>query len=181
MTQRENFERLWDSFIAKLKGQMINKSKQNTLSYSYVKLLLENQVYSWNSEYEEAGRWLMSYTEEYPRSGERIRDILLNDMSFTEIKPAKKSSVLNYAIPIVGAAAGLGISSVFNAGIIVKIISTVVPGVVLYPVTKSFSGYMNEYQDQRMIDEYIGQLNKYKISIISVLDDSQVVIQDNDY
>lgn len=172
MTQKDNFERLWKDFISRLKGQILSQSKQKTLTYSYIKLLLENEVYSWDSDYEECGRWLKTYINENPRSGEMIRDILLNDMTFTEITPAKKSDILNYVVPAIGAIAGLGISSILNAGIIVKIVSTVVPGAVLYPATKSVSSYINDYNNQKLIDDYIGQLDKYRLSIISVIDEN---------
>lgn len=170
MTQTENFERLWENFISKIKGKLINASMQKKLTFSYVKLILDNEIYAWDSDYDEEGRWLRQYTDENPRCGQLIKEILFNDMSFTEIEPPKKADGLKYAVPIVGAAAGLGIASIFNANLIVKAISTVAPAAILFPTTKTVLSYFSDSNSQAMIDSYISQLDKYKNSIISIIE-----------
>lgn len=169
MTHTENFERLWDNFIVKLKGKLLNVSMQKELTFSYVKLILDNEIYAWDSDYDEEGRWLKQYMNENPREGQLIKEILLDDMSFTEIEPPKKADSLTYIVPVVGAAAGLGLSSIFNANLIVKAISTVAPAAILFPTTKTVLNYFSSYNSQTLIDNYIGQLDKYKNSIISII------------
>jgi len=125
---------------------------------------------SWESDYDENGRWLKKYKEENTEKGKMIYDILLEDMIFTEINSAKgNNEVMNYIIPVVGAVAGFGISSLLHANAIVKAVSTIAPAVLLYATTKSVGMNRKDNSTKQMIDAYIAQLDKYKVSIISII------------
>lgn len=47
-------------------------------------LILADCIGFWDSGYSEGGRWLEKFEKMYPEKAELIRDILLNDMKFTE-------------------------------------------------------------------------------------------------
>ena len=101
-----------------------------------------------------------------------IRNILLNDMKFTEDSEGDtKNGYLKYVVPLGSAAVGLGISRVIGANNLVQAICTISPAVVAYPITNNI---LDSTKDQKMkirISNYMRQLDKYKLSIESILKD----------
>lgn len=168
---RANFEKNWAKFITRLKGQVMAKTEKQELSYPLLKLLLSDAVIGWETKDEENGRWLMNYTAEEPTKGQTIHRILTEDMQFDELQSKKVyHESLNYVVPIVGAVAGLGISTLLGAGVLGKTLSTVVPAAVLYPSSKAIGDNLNKTSSSHLLEEYIAQLEKYKLSVISVIE-----------
>ena len=133
-----SFEKRWNSFLITLKGKMLKESAKQQITCPLLNLLLYDARLSWESDYDENGRWLKKYKEENPEKGELIQKILLKDMVFTEVKAIKgNSEIINFVIPVVGAFAGLGVSTYLHANTIVKVISTIAPAALLYETTKS--------------------------------------------
>lgn len=168
---KENFERLWDKFYVALKGRIMKKAKNQELTYPLMKLILTDAKSDWETEYEECGRWLRKYMEENPAKGRIVCDIL-TDMTFREVE--KKPDSLGMAglvAPLAGAALGFGISSLFGAGIVIKIVSAVVPAGLIFGTTKVIEPKMKDRSMQGLVEGYLSQLEKYKNSVLSVLSD----------
>lgn len=170
-TDQQTFEGLWEKFIVRLKGRMLRQSEKQPLDGPVVKLLLMDAALSWDSEQDECGRWLHSYAQDHPEKGKLLRDILVEDMHFTELAPQKElPEALTYVLPLAGAAVGLGAATYFQAGWLVKAAATVGPGVLLYPAVKAVGDSGREKNRRDAIGEYLDQLDKYKQSALSVLD-----------
>lgn len=171
-TNTENFERLWDKFFVGLKGRIMKKAKNQELTYPLMKLILSDAKSDWETEYEECGRWLIGYMQENPAKGRIVREILTDNMSFKEVhKKPDSLGVAGVLAPLAGAALGFGVSSLFGAGIVVKIVSAVVPAGLSFGAVKAIEPKMKEKSLSDLIDGYLSQLEKYKNSVLSVLSD----------
>jgi len=169
-TDKEKFESLWNDFIILVKGKLITTSNTQRLSTPLANLILSDAASAWGSEYELSGKWLSQFAEKDPQKAELIRDIVMNDMKFSDISEKKEiSNQYNIIIPAIGAIAGLGISFFAGATKLVQAISTIAPAVLLYPAVKSFGKQQNEINKKNTIDELMVQLDKYNNSILSVL------------
>lgn len=165
----DSFENVWDGFIVKFKGKLLKQSNNGNLNYSEVNLVFKDMVLSWSIKTDIEGKWLMDYAVLNPKKGELIKKILAEDMTIKEIAKTKIPEFLKYVVPFFGAAAGLGISSVCDASIAVKAISTIAPAVVLYPSANTVLNALKIRNNEKLIEEYISQLDKYKQSIISII------------
>ena len=171
-TDKELFEKYWADFQNKLKGKLLRQFEKQECNFKLAELILSESSLGLYSEYDACGRWLKKYSAESPDKGELIRQILLEDMHFTEITSHRGyNEALNYVIPVVGAAAGFGIASVAAADAVVKAVSTIAPAAVLYFSTKAVGDSMKDASKRNMIDEYISQLEKYKLSVLNILSD----------
>lgn len=169
----ELFEKYWEQFLIRVKGRMVSQAKKQELTYPLLKLLLKDISLSWDSDVEENGRWLRQYSEENPQKGEMIRQILLEDMEFSEVLSNDKSpAAVNYIVPAAGAAAGYCISSVLHAGAAAKAISTVAPALLLYPSAKAIGENAKNKNQRESMEAYLSQLEKYRKGALSVLQDS---------
>lgn len=169
-TDKERFESLWNDFVILVKGKLITTSNTQRLSTPLANLILSDAASSWGSEYELCGKWLSQFAEREPQKAELIRNITLNDMKFSDISERKEiSNQYNIIVPAIGAIAGLGISYFMGAAKWVQAISVIAPAVLLYPAVKSFAKQKNDINKKNTIDELMGQLDKYKNSILSVL------------
>lgn len=164
-----SFENVWNSFIVKFKGKLLSQSNNGNLNYSEVNLVFKDMVLSWSIKTDMEGKWLADYAFSNPEKGELIKKILAEDMTIKKIDKPKTPEFLKYIVPFVGAAAGLCISSVCDAGIAVKAISTIAPAVVLYPSANTVLNTLKIRNNENLIEEYISQLDKYKQSIISII------------
>ena len=172
MSNISEFESYWDRFTDRLRGTLMNESKKQTISYSVASILLSDALMSWSLSYDDCGAWLLRLKSEDPRKGELVSRILSNDIKFTEIEPKKvMPPAAKVLAPAAGAALGFGISHALGAGILVQIISTVLPAALIYPATNSVGNMMAENNKSAIIDDYMAQLDKYKKSVISVLSD----------
>lgn len=167
----EKFKANWGKFVTRLRGQMIAAAKKQKLSYPMLKLMLAEQVGFWDSRYDEGGRWLNEYESANPDKGGMIRKILVEDICFsTEYPKNPHMDILKYAVSFGGGAAGLAISHAMGAGKFAQAVSTVVPAVVAYPVASSLSDSVQDQWKKEMIDFYMDQLEKYKISVEGILE-----------
>lgn len=168
----EQFEKCWNIFLTRLEGRMMTQSKKQTLTYPFLNLMLSDACLCWGSEYEEGGRWLKKYSEAEPEKGKLIRQILMEEMRFSEISVKKDTAdSWSYAIPIAGAAAGLGISHVLKAGMAAQAASTILPVVILYPSVKAAGENRSARMKKGMMKEYLSQLDKYRLRVASLLED----------
>lgn len=171
-TDQQTFLALWDKFTTRLKGKLLRQLQKGSLDAGTLKLMLLNASAGWDSEQEEGGRWLHHYTQAHPKKGKLLRDILVEDMRFTEVTPQKTlPQAMEYILPVGGAAVGLGISTFFQAGWAVRAAATIGPGVLLYPAVKAVGDGSRKRGLRTTMDEYMEQLDKFKESALSVLDD----------
>lgn len=171
-THEEYFDRLWDKFFVRLKGKIIKEAGKQELTYPLMKLILADTKSDWLSEYDEGGRWLRGYMMENPAKGRIVYEILADNMSFKEVQKKPDSlGITGVIAPLAGAALGFGISSLFGAGIVIKIVSTVVPGALIFGTTKAIEPKMKNKSLQALINGYLDQLEKYRYSVLSVLND----------
>lgn len=173
-TNQTEFEALWKKFVIRLKGKILRRWEKRSLSASELKLLLVEAALGWDSGEDEGGRWLRGYTKEHPAEGELIRTILVEDMRFTEIPPQKElPESMTYILPAAGAVVGLSVATYFRANWAVKAASAIAPGMLIYPAAKAVQGSSQAKNRQNVIDGYIAQLDKYKQSVLSVLEEAE--------
>ena len=169
-TDKERFEQYWNKFVTRLRGQMLNTMTKQKLTYPMMKLMLADEVEFWDSRQQEGGRWLDQYEAEHPEKGALIRSVLVNDISFKEEdNNASQGDSLKYVLPVGGAVTGFLISHFMGASTVVQAISTVVPAMAAYPVAVSITGSNKADADKRMIQLYMNQLEKYRLSVESIL------------
>lgn len=168
-TDKTTFENYWSNFIAQVQGKLMKAASSQTLSFPYANLILNDAVASWFSEYDVNGKWLLNYKKSNPDKAKLVYEIL-EDIRFEKDVPTRViSPFYDYAIPSVGALGGWCISY-FCGGIpVIRLISTLAPAAVLYPVARTWRRKMDETNKVKAIDKYISQLNKYYHSVVSVL------------
>lgn len=169
----ECFEENWQKFITRLHGQIIIEARKQKLSFSMLKLILADHIGFWDIRQEEGGRWLDEYEAKNPEKGAMVRKILVKDMKFSdEFIKNENTDIVKYAVPVAGAVAGFAISNILGATKIVKAAATVAPAVMSYPLVNNISSSMQKQATKEMIGFYIGQLEKYKKSVESILENS---------
>lgn len=169
-TNKEKFESLWKDFVALVKGKLITTANKQTLSTPLANLLLNDAKSSWGSEYEINGKWLSKFMETEPDKAALIRNVLLEDMTFSEVEATKPfPSFYNYIVPTAGAIAGLVVSACVGATKLIQGISTIAPAVLLYPAVKAYGKQRDDMNRDKDIEAYMHQLEKYKNSIVSIL------------
>lgn len=165
------FEKCWIKFTKQLKGKLINQKEKQNFTYSALKLILADAVTVWESKYDECGRWLIDYTKENPEKGELIKQVLLEDIKFTEIKEKKDSSRgVAIAVSAASAAIGFGISTVLNATNIVTAAATMLPAIAAYPAVTATGSAVKAKKEELNIDAYMNQLEKFRLSIVNVIE-----------
>ncbi len=173
-TYYEEFEKYWKKFITQLQGQIMTQAQQGILIHSALNLTLADCVGFWDSKYSEGGRWLDKYEAQYPKKADMIRDILLKDMRFTdEGEYTSKYNALRYLIPAGSAAAGFAISGFSEAGMLARAACTILPAAVAYPITTNILNMKADDEKKELIQAYMKQLDKYKLSIERILTEKQ--------
>lgn len=168
----DDFKKNWDKFIARLQGQMITQARNGVFTQASFNLILAECSDFWDSRHSEGGRWLEKFEEKYPQKAEMVRNILLNDMKFEgKLADDSKQEYLKYIIPVGSAAAGFAISNIVGANTIVQAVCTVAPAVVAYPVTNNVLHAVDDNRKKEMIRNYLSQLDKYRLSMESILTD----------
>lgn len=166
----DDFEKNWDKFIARLQGQLITQAKKGVFAPASSNLILADSIGFWDSRHSEGGRWLGKFEEESPQKAEMIRNILLNDMKFAENSAeGSRQEYLRYIIPVGSAAAGFAISKIAGANAIVQAVCTIAPAAVAYPVASNVLHAADDNRKKEMIQDYLSQLDKYRVSIESIL------------
>ena len=168
-TDKTAFENYWGNFVAQVKGKLMKAASSRTLSFPYANLILNDAAASWFSEYDVNGKWLLNYKKSNPDKAKLVYEIL-GDMRFGEDVPTREiSPFYDYAIPTVGALCGWCISYFCGGVPVIRIISTLAPAAVLYPVARTWRRKMDETNRDKAIDKYIAQLDRYYHSVVSVL------------
>lgn len=167
---KEKFESLWNNFVSLVKSKLMQASRGRSLTQPLANLILSEAAHTWVSEYDLNGKWLYKYAEENEKKAALIKEILLTDMQFSEIKQkGTLPDYCNYIIPAIGAAAGYAIGEYFKFNNIWHIVSTVAPAVLLVPAVKTYRNNQQSANKANSINLYIEQLTKYRDSIISIL------------
>lgn len=168
----ENFQKCWEKFKNQVQGQMMMQAKKDMFTFASLNLILKSSVDFWDSRYSEGGRWLDGLEKEHPEQAGLIRNILLNDMKFTEASTEEsKGGVLKYVVPAGTAVAGFAMSKAAGFNKTIQALCTVAPAVASYPITNNIMNTMEDNRKMEKIQAYIGQLDKYKQSIESILRD----------
>lgn len=169
-TQTIKFQELWDDFVSSFKGLLITESQKQEISFAIAKLSLIEVVSTWSSEYTVNGRWLRKLIQEEPEKGKLVQEILTKDISLTEIKlEQSRSNGLKYIIPLGAGAIGCGIAYMTKLATIGTACATLIPIAVAYPLTTAYLLNRKDIEKERIINNYVSQLNKYKESVISIL------------
>ena len=167
----EEFEKLWSKYLVVIEGKLISQSQTTHLGHPQASYVLMTSRDFWDSEYGEGYRWLKKYVENEPKKGERVKAVLTKDMSFLP-EPEIKS---NYGAAacvasIAGSAIGLGLTSLLDGGLLMKAISVVVPPLAIYPTVNGMGKNANDKHKDELVKRYIAQLDKYKVSVLSIIE-----------
>lgn len=169
-TEKEKFESLWNDFLTLTKGKLMRTINKHSLSTPLANLILSETAGVWGVEYEVYGRWLKNLRENNSSKAKLISNILFNDMRFTEVKPRKEiPSYCKFIIPVIGAFAGYAITHHFEYSKLTQTISFITPAVLLYPIVQNFRKNQIEKNKEKLISQYLEQLEKFKNSILSIL------------
>lgn len=171
-TYYEEFEKYWKKFATQLQGQIMTQAQKGVLIHSALNLILADCAGFWDSKYSEGGRWLDKYETEYPKKAGMIRDILLNDMRFMdEGEQSYNYKALKYIVPVGTAAVGFAISGFAISGKLARAACTIIPAAAAYPITTNIVNMKADDEREKLIQAYMKQLDKYKLSIESILQD----------
>ena len=168
----DDFMKNWEKFRTRLQGQVMMQAKKGILNHASLNLILADCTEFWDSDHSEGGRWLNELEKAFPQKAELVRNILLNDMKFTEEADAgSKNGILQLAVPVGSAAAGFSLSKLMGASTLIQAVCTVVPAAVAFPLTKNIVGTLDDNKRKDVIGRYIAQLEKYRLSIESIVKD----------
>lgn len=159
----------WQNFITQYKGRLSLGSKAQKITFGYVKIQLDDIMSMWSSSDTEAGKWLEKYNAVNPQKGKLLRKILLEDIKLEEIEENGSSDILAYIAPVAGAALGYSISFALGAETLVKAASSILPAALIYPISKNVCENAKKTREERLIEEYTAQLDKYRQSVASVI------------
>ena len=165
-----DFKKCWEKFSSQLQGQLITKAKSNTLQTASANLALSDSVSFWDDRYAEGRKWLDGLSVKNAEKAKLIEEILLDDMQFQTLAEQKSNDkLLKYGIPMGGAVMGFVVS---------KAIGTALPGRAVLmggmalagcPLGKGMASASRDGAKKKMIDEYMQQLEKYRLSVERIL------------
>lgn len=164
------FQGLWNDFVSSFKGSLIMESRKQNVNYPLAKMLLNNCLLTWTSEYTVNGRWLYNLMRDEPEKGKLVKDIIKNDITLSPVNlTVSKSDCSRYIIPLGAGALGFGAS--YFAGLATPYVAgaTIIPMAIAYPLTTRYLANKKEKAIDAIINAYVSQLEKYKQSIISAL------------
>ncbi len=168
---KNEFELLWKDFIVLIKGNMMRKSGKQPIPYSVARLIVNEHKGDWGVSDNRFGRWLRDYLKDEPDKGKLVAEILEDDMCIKEITEKKDNlRIFGVAVPVVSGAVGLGVTTFFNLNKYIRTTSAIVPLVVGAVSMKSIIKNKKESHAKALIDAYISQLDKYKKSVLSILE-----------
>jgi len=167
----QEFEVSWKRFETNLRGKLMAKVKEQKLTVGLANLLLKDASANWFSMYQLEGKNLINYTKEKPDKGKIINDILKNDMKFNEeIKSSDIAPGFKMLIAVVLGCAGMLIAFIMHATLLQKAASFAVPAILGYLLISSVEKNVNGDAEGKVVDQYIAQLDKFKKSIVSVIE-----------
>lgn len=164
------FQELWDDFVSSFKGKLLTESAGQGISFVAAKLSLSDAVLTWTSEYTINGRWLYNLIKEEPEKGKLVKEIITKDISITEVKSeCSNSDKMKYMIPLGAGVVGYGVAYSIGLATIGTVCATLLPMIVAYPVTATHLSNRRAKEEEKIINDYVNQLNKYKEAVMSAL------------
>ena len=92
-------------------------------------------------------------------------------MKFEEVKiPEHSNKKMLEILPWAAAAVGFGASYFLKASQVIQAVSTILPPALLIPLTNNVKNEFAIQKKRNQINEYLTQLNKYKNTIISIIE-----------
>ena len=166
----EQFDKQWSLFITHVKGQVKKRSQKGIPTFSQMNVILKDCALDWDSNDNLCGRWLANLKKEMPEKSELIRQILVEDMHFREDSTLKgMSALLKTAIPVAGAVAGLTISRVAGATMMLQLLSAAGAAAILTPAIKTADQQVRDTNTSKSLQAYLEQLELYRISVVNIL------------
>lgn len=169
-TNCENFQKLWNQFITKLKGRIIKEDRRQPLDFESFEMILEDTKGCWSSSFEAGGRWLKDLSEKDSEKGKKVKKII-SDMKFHRI-PQKKNlwRFLVYLLPLLFGAGGYFVSTLFSSLWYVWVASAVVPAVIMLLSARLLETNIKNNLKKKQQTEYLNQLNLSFNQIINILE-----------
>ena len=184
MNAKDEFLSNWTKFIAKLKGRLLGMSKNGELTFKAVSEIFDSEREFWLSHYEEGGRWIERFSEQDATKGEIIRNILVNDLQFSgNITPKSNVGVFRIFRIAIGVVVGVLLIRLSPDSWILKseellkfrdlipYFSAGISGVVFYLLGQTFDASLFDKCRYKLIDSYLNQLEKYRLSVETLLDE----------
>lgn len=168
----EGFEKNWDKFRSRLQGKIMVQINKGVFNLPSLNLALADCIEFWDSRHSEGGRWLDELEKALPDKANMVREILLKDMRFAEESDGgTQNNFLQYAVPAGSAIVGFSLAKVMGATEVIRAVCTIVPAAVAFPLTKNIISMADCNKKKEMIKNYLAQLEKYRLSIESILKD----------
>lgn len=184
MNAKDEFLSNWRKFIAKLKGRMLGMSRDNELPLQAISEILDREREFWLSRYEEGGRWIERFSEQDAARCDTIRNILAVDLQFSgNIKPKSNVGVFRIFRIAIGAVVGfllirlspdswvLKSEALLKCRDFIPYVSAGISGVVFYFLGQTIDASLLDKCRYKLIDSYLSQLEKYRLSIETLLDE----------
>ena len=182
MNAKEEFQDNWKKFSTQLKGRMLSFNGKTFSSSGYFNELLESEREFWSSNLQEGGRWLKDYSEKNPENGKTISGILCKDMCFMDVDSSNANIIMSKVCRVVlGLAIGFSIVSFGDSAWIQKLkesffMESLLPyffallcGIVFYFIGMSVDSALQAQNSHKLIEAYMKQLEKFKLSVESIL------------
>ena len=182
MNARDEFSSCWEKFAIKLKGCMLGMLTQRELTFGALTEMLDREREFWMSRYEEGGRWIEHLLEQDPARGEIVRNILTTDLHFSGSISAGVNLGMFRTLRVgIGMVVGFLLVSLSpdswmmqsetlqNIRGLIPYLSAGCCGVAFYFLGLSFDASLVTKGQRDLIDSYLHQLDKFKLSVESVL------------
>lgn len=171
------FNEYWDDFVTSVKAELYKK--EQPISIAAANLALTDAADMWFSESEGCARWLRKFKSQSPEAGKDIEEILAHKITISAIKhKTAKSKSLEYGFPAIGAIVGAASyfleyseSNVVRAA--VSAISAAVLFSLLHFGVKKYESIKQQSLNDKILEQYIMQLDSYKKRIISIILNSE--------
>jgi hypothetical protein len=166
-----DFEMIWNRFETSIKGKLLEKMQTQSITISHANILLKNVSANWFDMYDISGKWLIEYTKENPEKGNKINNILKNELKFSrEAKWRIMPKYLKAIILLCGAIAGYILAILTKQNTIrMKLLIIILPLGVLYYLITNYEKQISENSKKIIINNYVKQLNEFKNNINKIL------------
>jgi hypothetical protein len=164
------FEISWKRFETCLRGKLAERAAAQRLTLNAASFVLKDVSCGWFSKYEVTGKWLSDYEAIEHEKAAIVQDILKNDLAFRkEERQTRLPGYAKVAFPMAGALLGGGLARLLSAGPISSIAAAALPAVTLYFAVGGYEKDPLAKERASAVDAYVAQLDRYKISILHVV------------
>lgn len=169
--QKSEFEIYWKKFTDTIRENLISESKKRGLTYSYACRTLKDCLLVWKSECDEEGRWLKAFADDDTQKAAKLKNIILDSVSFKEEQriPALPER-FKITLPVLTTALVVLVSILFDRSWIFTLVTSMISLIFVIPAAKKLVDTSGEKAAQKLVDNYMEQLNKYMFSVISLLE-----------